>query len=124
MTNKFIKIALDYYGQNWNNPLYPWCAEFINDILIKNGIKGTNSLLARSFLSLGEHTDTPELGDIVVLWRESQESIYGHAGFYISENENSFFLLGGNQDGIVKIKSYPKWMLLDIRRITEPGCSA
>lgn len=137
--NKLVEIALKEYGtravqgENSNpevikyfhgtgfdwvkNDDTPWCAAFLNWILKEAGIAGTNSLLARSFLAFGEHVEVPEIGDIVVLWRVAKESIYGHAGLFIRESGNSLFLLSGNQDEEVKIKAYPKWQLLDIRRV-------
>ena len=113
-----IEIALAHYGEDAQGKTYPWCAEFMNRVLEEAGLEGSDSLMARSFLKIGLHTEEPALGDIVVLWRVDPQSIYGHAGFYVREVGDYFYLLGGNQDNIVKIKSYPKWQLLEIRRAT------
>ena len=115
----FVTKALQHYGEDAQGRRYPWCADFANRILSESGIKGTDSLLARSFLDIGIHTEIPEVGDIVVLWRVEKDSIYGHVGFYIADNHESIYILGGNQDEHVNIKAYPKWQLLDIRRISE-----
>ena len=115
MNNKVIEIALSTYGADGGNRNFPWCALWLNGVLTEAGKQATSSLLARSFQDLGEPTSTPKLGDIVVLWRESPESWKGHAGFFVRETEEKIFILGGNQDGIVKIKAYPKWQLLDYR---------
>jgi len=114
---ELITTAIKYHGTNPGNWEFPWCAAFINKVLELNGQKQSGSLMARSFLGIGEHTDAPRLGDIVVLWRIDKNSQWGHAGFYINEDKDNITLLGGNQDNTVKIKSYPKWQLLDIRKI-------
>ena len=115
--NKEIEIALKRYGEDAQGKTYPWCAVFINEVLAAAGKADTDSLLARSFLNLGEPTETPEIGDITVFWREAPDSWKGHAGFYIRADEENFWILGGNQDGIVKIKAYPKWQLLGHRKL-------
>ena len=89
----------------------------MNFLLEKAGLNGTNSYMARSFLNIGKHTDLPALGDIVVLWRVGKDTQWGHVGLYVTEDDIYYFLLGGNQDGTVKIKRYPKWQLLDIRTL-------
>ncbi|MEK7139426.1 MAG: TIGR02594 family protein, partial [Patescibacteria group bacterium] len=96
-----------------------WCAAFLNWVLKESGLPHTGKLLARSFLTYGFPTDKPKLGDIVVLWRISKASPYGHCGLYVSENEVEIFILGGNEDGQVKIKAYPKYQLLAYRKIYE-----
>lgn len=105
-------------GHSWvQDDEVAWCAAFINWCLLKAGYQHNGSLLARSFLSYGSETNTPELGDLVVLWRISRNSPYGHTGFYISETLNEIYVLGGNQDGRVSIKAYPKGLLLGYRKI-------
>ena len=93
-----------------------WCACFANWVLKQCGYDGTNSLLARSFLNLGQETTEPKMGDIVVLWRISKPSGFGHVGFYISETPYSIFILGGNQMGQVNISEFPKYRLLGYRK--------
>ena len=115
--NKLIEIALKRYGEGPGVENFPWCAIFINEVLKEAGLEMTNSFLARSFLDLGVPTSEPKLGDIVVLWREAPDSWKGHAGFFIAENKDEIFILGGNQDDVVKIKAYPKWQLLGYRTL-------
>ena len=114
---QLIETALKYHGKNPGNWTLAWCAAFLNMVLEENEVPGTNSLMARSFIDIGSHADDRKLGDIVVLWRVKINSPWGHAGIYINEDEHNIALLGGNQDGTVKIKSYPKWQLLDVRRV-------
>ena len=96
-----------------------WCAKILNAALKEAGVEGTGSDMARSFLDFGEHISTPQLGDIVVLWREDIDGLLGHCGLYVYEDADNYFLLGGNQDNRVKIKPYPKTQLLGVRRIQE-----
>lgn len=117
---KLVYIALRYLWKNPGNWSYPWCAAFLNMVLTKADLPTTHSLLARSFLKWGVSVDKPRLGDIVVLWRESPSSWKGHAGLYIAQYKSHVILLGGNQDGTTKLKSYPKHRILSIRRTHEP----
>jgi len=54
----------------------PWCAAFVNGVLEEAGLKGSGSLLARSFLTWGKKLDGPVPGCIVVFPRGKPPS--GH----------------------------------------------
>lgn len=101
-----------------------WCAAFVNSVLAKQGIAGTDSvaenpLLARSFLDWGIPTDVPETGDIVV-FKRGRAAWQGHVGIYIAtvsvEGVENYLVLGGNQDNSVSLKEYPTNRLLGIRK--------
>lgn len=94
-----------------------WCAIFIGWCLYKAGRQYTGQALARSYLKYGVETKKPELGDIVVLWRVSKNSAFGHVGFYIREKDDQIYILGGNQSDAVNITAYPKSQLLGFRKI-------
>ncbi len=94
-----------------------WCAAFANWVLLQAGIPGTNKLNAKSFLDIGEKTDTPALGDLVVLWRVSPNDWRGHVGFFIRESETHIHILGGNQNNQVCIRPYPKKRLKEYRKV-------
>ena len=95
-----------------------WCACFMNWCLLKAGKPSSSLLNARQFLTYGMPTDTPQLGDIVVLWRISPTSNYGHVAFYVSKNlDGTINLLGGNQDNQVEIKAFSTNQVLAYRRI-------
>ena len=96
-----------------------WCAAFANTILKRAGLPYQKTLNARSFLTLGKQVQDPQLGDIVVLWRESRNSWKGHVGFYINQTEKHIYILGGNQGNQVKISAYPKHRLLQYRRVEK-----
>lgn len=72
-----------------------WCAAFVNWCLLKAGKPHTGALNARSLLKYGTDTKKPELGDIVVLWRISPTSPYGHTGFYIKDTKDLIYVRGG-----------------------------
>lgn len=94
-----------------------WCAAFVNWCLKEGGKPYLRKLNARSLLQVGEPVDKPQLGDIVVLWRESKQSWKGHVGFYISEDDNNVNLLGGNQGNRVCILPFNKYRVLQYRRV-------
>jgi len=94
-----------------------WCSVFVNWCAFKTGYPYTGLANARSWLTVGELVVAPELGDIVIFWRESESSWKGHVGIYISQNDNYIFVLGGNQNNRVQISEYPRSRLLGYRRL-------
>lgn len=95
-----------------------WCACFMNWCLKQAGRPFSALLNARQFLTYGSITTTPKLGDIVVLWRISPQSSYGHVGFFISKNKNGTInILGGNEDNQVEIKAFASSQVLQYRSI-------
>lgn len=90
----------------------PWCSSFVCWCLEREGIKSTRSAWAKSYLTFGIKLQLPCEGAICVFQRGPKS---GHVGFYVHEDENWIFVLGGNQDNTVRIKNYPKSALLAIR---------
>lgn len=135
-----IDYALTFYGvkelsgKNSNNPIIlgfakglvnwyvndeiAWCSLLVNYIESSVGNEYSGSLLARSWEEIGEETYMPELGDIVVLWRKSPDSIYGHVGYFINFSEDGKYvnILGGNQGNAINIKPYPIERVLSYRK--------
>lgn len=99
--------------------LAPWCAAFVNSVLKEQGIEGTGSLAARSFLTRGTPVSDPKKGDVVVLSRGSDPT-KGHVGFYVGPGEKEGYIkvLGGNQNDAVSIKEFPVERVLGYRRFT------
>ena len=97
----------------------PWCSAFMNFIADELGLEKTEKLNARSWLDLGIEKDKAELGDIVILWRESKESGKGHGGIFIKMDNNFVYLLGGNQNNEVNISEFPKEKVLGIRELRK-----
>lgn len=113
--------VLSYFkdiGQKWvTNDDTAWCAAFINWCLMKAGKNGTGLLNARSFLTYGVKTDKPTIGDVVVLWRISKDSPFGHVGFFIKESKEGIYILGGNQNDSVNIALFNKTQVLSYRKL-------
>lgn len=100
-----------------NDDETPWCAAFVNAVLHECALPTTDKLNARSFLDLGVETKTAVMGDLVVLWRISENSPFGHVGFFIREKDNMIYILGGNQNNQVNIQAFPKSRLLSYRSL-------
>jgi uncharacterized protein (TIGR02594 family) len=105
-------------GKNWvKDDETAWCSAFVNWVCKKAGHGYSGELNARSWLQTGIETKSPEMGDIVVFWRESPDSWKGHVAFYIKEDKNHVWVLGGNQNNQVNIRVYLKSQLLQYRSI-------
>ncbi len=94
-----------------------WCSAFVNWVCKKAGLPYSGKLNARSWLNVGRRTTRPKLGDITLFWRESKRSWKGHVAFFIRETPSWIYVLGGNQNNQVKISAYPKYRLLEYRRL-------
>jgi uncharacterized protein (TIGR02594 family) len=97
----------------------PWCSNFLNAMAEEAGYEQTRSMAARSWNHIGEAVDNPQVGDLVVLWRVSPISWQGHVGIYVSHNEHSIYVLGGNQNNQVNVSPYPIERLLSYRRLKK-----
>lgn len=133
MSPKWMHIAIDEIGEkevagSGNNPRIieyhsattlksmadeiPWCAAFVSWCLEKAGIQSTKSAWAKSYLNWGEPLSVPKFGAVAVFSREGNK---GHVGFYVGQNDDAVFVLGGNQLQSVCVHSYPKGRLLGYR---------
>lgn len=113
-------------GFNWiNDDETPWCSIFVNWCALKAGLKKSNQLNARSWLEVGVviGEEDAEPGDVVVYWRESEESWKGHVGIFMGFDKSGqrIFTLGGNQGNQVSITTYPLVRLLGFRRLKASG---
>lgn len=114
-----LMSAMREQGINIDPSKIAWCAAFMNMILKANGLPGTNSNMARSFLNYGEATNNPRQGDIVVLKRGNNNTS-GHVGFVEGFDENgNVRVLGGNQSDGVNVKTFNKNDVLGYRSV--PG---
>ncbi len=117
------QTVLNYFheiGQAWvTTDETAWCSAYANWVALKAGVERSGKLTARSWLGIGTPTDTPQIGDIVILWRESPSSWKGHVGFYIGHSEDGqyIYVLGGNQNNQVNIKAYPVSRVLGYRQL-------
>jgi uncharacterized protein (TIGR02594 family) len=95
-----------------------WCAAYMNWCAKKAGLDYPANLLARSWLKIGEEVKSPQLGDIVVFWRDKKNSWTGHVSLFIykDEKQNKIYCLGGNQNEKVCIAPYSAETVLAYRR--------
>jgi uncharacterized protein (TIGR02594 family) len=91
----------------------PWCSSFVNWVVFKCSMEGTNSAAARSWMKWGKGLTKPVKGCIVVFTRTGG----GHVGFYHSEDKGFIYVLGGNQSNSVNISAYAKSRLLGYRGV-------
>lgn len=102
----------DYY----TNDDIPWCGLFVAECMKENNINITikNPLSAKAWADFGEQTE-PKFGAIMVFTRSGG----GHVGFYISEDDDAFHILGGNQSNQVNVTRVSKGRFLEARWPTE-----
>lgn len=104
-----------------------WCAAFVNGVLHKAGLQGSDSLAARSFLNVGQKVEgKPQEGDVVVLWRGDPNGQQGHVGFYVGEGSTpgSVRILAGNEGNKVAYAEYPASRVLGVRRVSRDDIGA
>ena len=112
--------SLGYDGHKLHDET-AWCSAYANWVAKTAGYEFSGQLTARSWLTVGVSTSTPEIGDVVVFWRESPKSWKGHVGFFIKETKRYVYVLGGNQSNKVCIKAYPKNRVLDYKKLRTHG---
>lgn len=107
-----------------------WCSAFVNYCFWFLHLARSKSLLARSWLTIGELIDleTAVVGfDVVVLARGAgphprrDDPEYftapGHVGLYAGHADGVVNVLGGNQSNSVTVAGYPVDRILGVRRI-------
>ena len=104
-------------GYTWiNDDETAWCSAALNYFCHKLGYERSGKLNARSWLNMTIKVTKPEMGDIVILWRDNPNSWQGHVGLYISDDKDKIYILGGNQDNMISIRSYYKSRVLGYRK--------
>jgi len=94
---KFIDTLCEY--ASYKGTPSNWCGLFMNYLAAQNGMERPEApWAARHWLRVGVKTDSPDTGDIVILWRETRKSWKGHVGIYLAEaSKDRIYILGGNQ---------------------------
>jgi len=115
---QIIKYFSETGHENIKNEETSWCAAYMNWCAKKAGLDYPENLLARSWLNIGQEVESPQLGDIVVFWRNKKNSWTGHVSLFIykDEKQNKIYCLGGNQNEKVCIAPYPAETVLAYRR--------
>jgi uncharacterized protein (TIGR02594 family) len=102
---------------DYNSDDIPWCGLFVAHCVaatlpeepLPNGPLG-----ARNWRKFGTSCE-PVQGAVLVFWRGSKNGTLGHVGFYRSEDDKAYHVLGGNQSDSVSTCRVGKDRLLDAR---------
>lgn len=96
-----------------------WCSIFMNWCAMKTGLERSGKLNARSWLNVGKEVEEPQLGDVVIFWREKKNGWKGHVAIYINHSQDGKYIncLGGNQSNKVCIQQYNAKRLLGYRKL-------
>ena len=95
----------------------PWCGLFVAHCVgatLPDELLPSIPLLARSWLRFGQPCD-PVRGAVLVFWRGEKNGGSGHVGFYRSQDDEAFHVLGGNQSNMVNTTRIAKERLLGAR---------
>jgi uncharacterized protein (TIGR02594 family) len=105
--------ALRHMGANAKTlglPASLWCADFMNLVLRKSGLKATGSRAARSYLQYGTKIDEPRVGAIAIFTRGKNS---GHIGIVRGTDGNGNpIIVSGNHGNKVAESVYPKARVL------------
>lgn len=83
----------------------PWCGLFVAFIMAQNGLEPVKDpLWAQNWNKYGTKLSEPAFGAIMVFVRDGG----GHVGFYVSEDDYNYHILGGNQSDMVSITKVSK----------------
>ena len=102
---RWIAVARGYTGTNPTNRRTLWCADFLNLVLQRSGMKGTSSSMAGSFASYGQRISGPRVGAIAVISRGKSA---GHVGIVTGvDPKGNPILISGNHNNTVAEAPYP-----------------
>ena len=97
----------------------PWSGLFVAWVAAQSGVPRKalpqNPLANRKWLDFGDPAETPSPGDIAVFWRRSPDSMAGHVGFFVREEEDRVYIISGNTSNAVRTVGLPKERLLGFR---------
>jgi len=118
--NPIIVNMFHEIGYNWvSNDETAWCSASLNYFCKRLGYERSGMLDARSWLTTGYEIKEPGIGDVVVFWRNKPDSWEGHVGLYINKEPGGIFVLGGNQENMIKISLYSANRVLGYRRLRK-----
>jgi uncharacterized protein (TIGR02594 family) len=116
--NAELRAFLKSDGPTLGDPAQlPWCGDFVETciaVTLPTSTLPTNPYLARNWLKFGATVD-PCFGAVMVFWRGKRSGTSGHVGFYYSEDDDVYHVLGGNQSNSVNVTSLRKERLLGAR---------
>lgn len=83
----------------------PWCGLFVGHCMKANGIEPAKDMLsALAWNKFGTKLDEPYYGCVIVFKRTGG----GHVGFAVSQDKDTYHVLGGNQSDSVNITKIAK----------------
>lgn len=118
---KIVKMFAELGYDQIKDDETAWCSALLNYYCMILGYERSNSLMARSWLNVGEVIEEPEMGDIVIFYRDNPKSVFGHSAIYISRDKDLkiVYSLGGNQGNMLSIKPYHESRVLGYRRLRK-----
>ncbi len=117
-SNERILGYARFLGLEYQDDDIPWSGLFVAWVVAQSSSAiplPDNVLVNRNWLDFGIEATDPGPGDILVFWRGSRDGRKGHVGFYHSEDEKHYYVLGGNQANAVNVRGLPKDRLLGAR---------
>lgn len=110
-----IKMFADVGFPDVHDDETAWCAAFVGSVLKEDGQAYLKSLSARSYLKYGKELSDPQEGCIVVFWRGNPDGWLGHVGFVTRWDDESVWVIGGNQGNQVSEKQFSRTQVLGFR---------
>ena len=120
-SNPEILNFFDELGYDWVNDdsTTAWCSAMMSYYAKKCGYEYVKTLSARDWLKMPIRVLKPQMGDIVVFWRESYTSWKGHVAIYIAQDINIIYALSGNHNNAIDIAAYPRDQVLGYRSLRK-----
>ena len=112
--NTTIQAWLARLGAWWRDDETPWCGVFVAHCLREAGLPVPNLWMrARAWDDYGSNLRATHVapGAILVFARQGG----GHVGFYVGEDANFYYVLGGNQSNEVNVSRIAKVRCVAIR---------
>ncbi len=91
-----------------------WCSSFACWCMERAGIVSPRSMLARSWLNWGHPIQEPRIGCKAIIERGG-ESWMAHVGDAIGWTDDYIYLIGGNQQNMVRVSVYSRDKVIGYR---------
>lgn len=109
---EWAKAVGGYAAKYYTKDEIPWCGLFVAHCLEENNLSlPSNPLYSLDYLKWGQKIIKPTPGAVMIFVRPGG----GHIGFYLSEDKESYHILGGNQSDMVNVTRVEKSRLKGIR---------
>jgi uncharacterized protein (TIGR02594 family) len=106
------EIGATIKGFFYKDDSVPWCGLFVAHCMVSNDIEVRKDVLwALDWAKFGKELQEPTYGCVMVFTRKDG----GHVGFYISEDDGTYHILGGNQSDQVNITKMEKGQFVAAR---------